>query len=105
MASCSKHKGGRCSCSAPASVAVGGHWRELTGRRKKKRAPAKPKSPYYVAESGGATCGHHHRTRAGARRCATAHQRKESANRARYLNRKQARKTRVKRWDVELVKP
>jgi hypothetical protein len=102
MAGCAHKGGGRCSCKAPASVAVGGHWRQLTGRRKK-RAPAKPKAgtTYYVAEdSTGRTCDHHHRTRSGARTCATKHQRAEVVYRARYLSRKQAAKTRVRRWDV-----
>lgn len=104
MAACA-HKGGRCACSPPASTTVKGHWRELTGRRKPKRAPgpAKPKagSTYYVAEdSTGRVCEHHHRTRAGARRCANTKQRAEAAYRARHMTRKQAAKTRVRRWDV-----
>jgi hypothetical protein len=105
MASCSSHKGGRCSCAAPASVTVGGHWREVKPRRKKRAAPAKPKGTYYVAEdTTGRKCDHHHRTRSGARRCANALQRKEVVYRARYLTRKQARTTRVRRWDVSAVK-
>lgn len=100
MAACS-HKSGRCSCRAPTSVTVAGHWRELKGRRKKRKPPAKPKGTYYVAEdSTGRTCDHHHRTRSGARRCANAHQKREAIHRARNLTRKQARKTRVRRWDV-----
>lgn len=98
MAAC-KHKG-RCKCSAPASVGVAGHWRELKATRRKKRAAAKPKAgPYWAAESSsGRTCGHRHRTASGALRCAKAHERKERANRARYLTRQQARKQRMTRW-------
>lgn len=97
-------KGGR-SCAAPASVSVSGHWREVKGRRPKKRAPAKPKGAYFVAEdSTGRTCDHHHRTRSGARSCANKQQRAEVVYRARYLTRKQAAKTRVRRWNVTEVK-
>lgn len=101
MASCA-HKSGRCKCSAPASVTVSGHWREVKPRRKK-RTPAKPTGPYYVAESSnGQTCPHHHRTRSGARRCANAMQKKSRAAHAR-LTRKQAKATRMVRWDVDRV--
>lgn len=84
----------------PQTVSVKGYWREAGPRKKKRRATA-PRGPYYVAESStGQTCGHHHRTRSGARRCATEHQRKSRMAHAR-LTRRQARKTRVARWDVE----
>jgi hypothetical protein len=94
------------SCSPPKDVKVKGHWRELGPRRKKRKPAGPPKTAYYVAESSdGKTCHHHHRTRGGARRCANQHQRKERENRARYLTRKQARNTRMRRWDVTEKKP
>lgn len=97
--------GSRKSCRMPRSVSVTGHWRELTGRRKKKRAPARPKAGrFWVAESPtGRVCSHHHRTAAGALRCAKAHDRKAAASRA-GLTRKQAAKTRAGRWTVAVGK-
>lgn len=89
------------TCRPPKAVTVKGHWREISGTRKTKPKPRAPKGGYYVAESSnGKTCGHHHRTRSGARRCADAHARKARMAHAR-LTRRQARKTRVVRWDVE----
>lgn len=88
--------------SGTCDVHVKGHWRELKPR-KKKRAPAAPKKgqTYYVAESStGATCPHHHTTRSGARRCANDLGRKARMAHAR-LTRKQAKATRVVKWDVD----
>jgi hypothetical protein len=82
-----------------ADVNVNGYWRGV-GARKKKRAPAKAPSSYYVAESStGETCPHHHRTRSGARECANRHARAARMAHAR-LTRKQARAKRVTKWDV-----
>lgn len=87
------------SCSK-GQVSVGGYWRGIGPRRRKRKAKT-PTGIYYVAESSrGETCGHHHRTRSGARRCANLHQRKARAAHAR-LTRRQAKATRVVRWDVD----
>jgi hypothetical protein len=103
MAACS-HKGGGCSCSAPTSVAVKGYSRGA-GPRKRKRAPAKATRPYWIAsDDAGHTCGHRHRSLAGASRCAKRHRAGERARRAR-LTRKQARADRVRHWSVERVTP
>jgi hypothetical protein len=69
--------------------------------RAKKRTGRKPSGPYWAAVSRttGSKCGHHHRTPAGANRCARQLARSARARHARHYTRQN--KLRLERFDID----